>query len=70
MLWVIDENKKVRHFLTPNDLIEYFVDFRLKKYSDRKTRLVKILNEKFDKNSELVKFIELVYDMFIEILSF
>lgn len=60
LLWVIDENKKVRHFLTPNDLIEYFVDFRLKKYSDRKTRLVKILNEKFDKNSELVKFIELV----------
>ena len=60
LLWVIDENKKVRHFLTPNDLIEYFVDFRLKKYSDRKTRLVKILNEKYEKNSELVKFIELV----------
>jgi len=60
LLWVIDENKKVKHFITPYDLIEYFVDFRLEKYTDRKKRLVKILEERIKKNDELVKFIELV----------
>ena len=60
LLWVLDENKKVKHFITPNDLIEYFVDFRLNKYTDRKRRLVKILEERIKKNDELVKFIELV----------
>lgn len=59
-LWVLDENKKVRHFNTNKELIEYFVNFRLSKYTDRKTRLVKILEDKFKSNSELVKFIELV----------
>lgn len=60
LLWVIDENKKVKHFLSPYELIEYFVDFRLEKYTDRKKRLVKILEERIKKNDELVKFIELV----------
>lgn len=60
LLWVIDENKKVKHFLKPCDLIEYFVDFRLNKYTDRKKRLVKILEERIKKNDELVQFIELV----------
>lgn len=60
LLWVIDENKKVKHFTTPYELIEYFVDFRLTKYTDRKKRLVKILEERLKKNNDLVKFIELV----------
>ena len=60
LLWVIDENKKVKHFMTPYELIEYFVDFRLTKYTDRKKRLVKILEERIKKNDELVKFITLV----------
>ncbi len=60
LLWVIDENKKVRHFISPHELIEYFVNFRLTKYIDRKKRLVKILTERLKKNDELVKFIELV----------
>lgn len=60
LLWVIDENKKVKHFITPHELIEYFVDFRLVKYTDRKKRLVKILDERIKKNDELVKFITLV----------
>lgn len=60
LLWVIDENKKVKHFITPQESIEYFVKFRLTKYTDRKKRLVKILEEKLKKNDELVKFIELV----------
>jgi DNA topoisomerase-2 len=60
LLWVIDENKKVKHFSTPYELIEYFVNFRLLKYNDRKKRLVKILEERLKKNDDLVKFIELV----------
>ena len=60
LLWVIDENKKVKHFMSANELIEYFVNFRLTKYTDRKKRLVKILEERLKKNNELVKFIELV----------
>ena len=60
LLYVLDENKKILHFHSPQELIEYFVDFRLNKYNDRKDRLVKILEEKYKKNSELVKFIELV----------
>jgi len=59
-LWVLDENKKVRHFGHIKELIEYFVTFRLTKYTDRKKRLVKILEQKLKKNDELVKFIELV----------
>ena len=60
LLWVLDENSKIRHFQTPQQLIEYFVKFRLNIYNDRKSRLVKILEDKYDKNSLLVKFIELV----------
>ena len=60
LLWVIDENKKVRHFNSAYDLIEYFVNFRSKKYTDRKKRLVKILEERLKRNDELVKFITLV----------
>ena len=60
LLWVIDENKKVKHFSSPQDLIEYFTNFRLTKYTDRKKRLVKILEERIKKNDELVKFITLV----------
>lgn len=60
LLWVIDENKKLRHFNSAQDLIEYFVAFRLTKYTDRKKRLVKILEERIKKNDELVKFITLV----------
>ena len=41
-------------------MIDYFVNFRLQKYTDRKKRLVKILEERYKKNSELVRFIELV----------
>lgn len=61
-LWVIDENKKVKHFLTPNDLIKYFVDFRLKKYNDRKTLLINVLEKKLEENSNLCKFIKLVIE--------
>lgn len=61
-LWVIDENKKVKHFETPIDLVEYFVNFRLKKYNDRKTLLINVLEKKLNDNSNLCKFIKLVIE--------
>lgn len=61
-LWVIDENKKVKHFQSTNDLITYFVDFRLKKYNDRKSLLVNILEKKLNDNSDLCKFIKLIIE--------
>ena len=60
LLWVVDENKKIQHFNTPQELIEYFVKFRITKYKERKKRLVKIIQERVDRNDELVKFINLV----------
>lgn len=59
-LWVVDETKKIRHFNSIYELINYFVKFRLSKYADRKKLMVKILEERIKKNDDLVKFIELV----------
>ena len=56
----MDENNKIHHFVRPTEFIENFTNWRLEKYNDRKSRLVNILEEKYEKNSELVKFIELV----------
>ncbi len=66
-LWVLDENGKVKHFVTVNDLIEYFVSFRLNKYNDRKSRLVDVLTKKYNENSDICKFIKLVIEGKIKI---
>lgn len=66
-LWVLDENGKVKHFITVNELVEYFVTFRLNKYNDRKTRLVDVLTKKLKDNSDLCKFIKLVIEEKIKI---
>ena len=59
-LYVLDENNKVRYFETPIELIKYFTDFRLSVYEDRKTRLLKVLNERLTSNSDMCRFIELI----------
>ena len=59
-LYVIDEHNKVKYFESPNELIKYFVEFRLNIYSDRKIQLLKVLNEKLKVNLELCKFISLI----------
>lgn len=66
-LWVLDENGKVKYFQTPDDLIQYFVSFRLNKYNDRKSRLVDVLTKKYNENSDLCKFIKLVIEGKIKI---
>lgn len=60
LLWVLDENHKLKHFNNVNELVTYFVNWRLKVYVERKKRLVKILEDRYKVNSELVRFIELV----------
>ena len=60
LFWLLDENHKLKHFTNRYEIVKYFVDYRLKLYTDRKKRLVKILEERYKTNSELVKFIELV----------
>lgn len=60
LLWLLDENHKLKNFADKNAVIEYFVNYRLTIYTERKKKLVKILEERIKKNDELVKFIELV----------
>ena len=60
LLWLLDENHKLKYFNSCYDVVEYFVKFRLSKYTDRKKRLVKVLEQRYKENCYLVKFIELI----------
>ncbi|MBO5005462.1 MAG: hypothetical protein J6D03_09580 [Clostridia bacterium] len=60
LLWLLDENRKLKHFDTKQDVIEYFVNWRLTLYSERKKRTVKLYEQRYKENSDLVRFIELV----------
>ena len=60
LFWLLDENHKLKYFKDKYDVICYFTKYRLSIYELRKKKLVKILEEKYKNNSELVKFIELV----------
>lgn len=60
LLYVLDENKKVKHFLTKEDLLVYFTKLRLQKYNDRKNKLVAVKEKQLEDNTNLCKFIELV----------
>ena len=60
LLWVLDENSKLKYFDNRYELAKYFVNWRLKIYEQRKSKLVSILENHYKENSKLVKFIELV----------
>ena len=60
LLYVLDENKKVKKFESVYDLTEYFVSLRLEKYNERKSRMLSVLNERLKQNTELCNFIELI----------
>ena len=60
LLWVLNEHNNLIYFDNKEKLIEYFVNLRLIKYSERKKILVKILKEKISKNNNIIKFIELI----------
>ena len=60
LLWLLDENHKLKYFQNKNEVVEYFVNYRMTIYTERKKKLVKILEQRYNENSDLVKFIELV----------
>ena len=60
LLWLLDEDEKLKYYNSCYEVIEYFVKFRLTKYIDRKKRLVKVLEQRYKENCDLVKFIELI----------
>lgn len=60
LLWLLDENNKLKYFYTRYEVVKYFVNWRKSIYTERKKKLVKILEDRYDENSKLVKFIELV----------
>jgi len=60
LLWLLDENNKLKYYKDKYEVIKYFINWRLTIYELRKKKLVKILNERIKKNDELIKFIELV----------
>lgn len=60
LLWLLDENHKLKYFQNKNEVIEYFVNYRMTIYTERKKKLVKILEQRYKENLDLVKFIELV----------
>lgn len=68
-LCVLDEHDRVKTFASENQLIEHFVKYRLKRYSDRKTRLVSVISEKLKQNSDICKFIEMVIKKKIKIMD-
>jgi DNA topoisomerase-2 len=67
LLYVLDENNKVKHFEDIYELIQYFVDLRLTKYEERKNRLIDCLNKKLLDNTNMIKFIDLVIDGTIKV---
>lgn len=60
LLYVLDEHGKVKNFENVYDLVVYFVNLRLEKYNERKSRLLDCLKKKLEANSNMVKFIDLV----------
>jgi DNA gyrase/topoisomerase IV subunit A len=60
LLWLLDENHKLKYYNSNYEVVEYFVKYRLTKYADRKKRLVKVLEQRYKENCDLVKFIELI----------
>lgn len=49
---------KMKSFDSPNEIIEYFVDFRLKKYEERRLKQIEILKEELDWSNEKLKFVK------------
>lgn len=61
-LTVIDENQKIRYFESPEDLILYFVNFRLGIYNKRKTIKIGKMNDRISNIKMILTFIQCVID--------
>lgn len=65
---VINEKGRIEtKLMTPHDVIRYFVGYRLTRYDDRKTLLIKKIDDRIDVASNLAKFIKLVVDGKLEL---
>ena len=61
-LTVLDENGNLRVFDRPAEIIEYFVDFRLKYYDKRKAHLISTLEHELMVLSNRARFIKAIID--------
>jgi DNA topoisomerase-2 len=61
-LTTLDENGKLKIFQSVNDIIDYFVDFRLKFYEKRKEHLINKLKRELEILGNKGKFIKLILD--------
>lgn len=53
-----DENHKIRNFSSADDLLNWFVDYRLTRYSDRKESMLLRYNSELARLREEIRFIE------------
>lgn len=60
LFWLLDENKKLIYFASPEAVVKYFVKFRLQIYEKRKSLTIDFLSKKLKENSDMIKFIELI----------
>ena len=64
----LNENKDIIDTLTtPNSVIEYFTEYRLSRYNDRKKLIIKSLNTKNKYLLDLSRFIKLIIDGELEL---
>ena len=66
---LFDENLEIQKFNTPEEILKHFFTVKLKKYTDRKRYMLKILNkQKHDLNTKL-RFIKMVVNEEIKIFK-
>lgn len=64
----LDENGNIMTDIhNPHEVVKYFTKYRLSRYSDRKKLLIKNLNEKISKMSNISRFIKAVVEKKLEI---
>ena len=68
-LTTLDENGELRIFERAEDIVQYFVKFRLGYYARRKEYLVKTLNQELGELSAKARFVKAIIDREIEIAN-
>ena len=58
LLWVLDENSKIRHFENANDLVVFFTKWRLSKYTLRKNKMTDVIKDELTENNLKILFIQ------------
>jgi len=68
-LTTLDENGKLKVFDSPDDIVKYFVDFRLDYYGRRKAYLLSELGNDLKVLSARAKFVKAIVDRVIEVAN-